>query len=159
MRSQDEHRNLSVNQFEKKVDQNNKVYLQFTGHACKTNQGGLHHMKVKNKIIRQYEDTDNPSQCIVNAFVLYFTTIPKAGQFYYRLLPNQAELIRFSHQPIGINTLAQVIPRMCKAAGITGRKMGHSGNVTCATTLHRKNLVIHVGHVTITNDGNNIKYM
>ena len=28
---------------------------------------------------------------------------------------------------------------MCRAAGTDSRKTGHSGKVTCATTLHRKN--------------------
>ncbi len=29
---------------------------------------------------------------------------------------------------------------MCKAAGIKGRKTGHSGKVTCATTLYHHNI-------------------
>ena len=138
LRSQDEHRNLSTDQFEKKVDENGKVFLQFTGRASKTNRGGLHHMKI-NKVIRQYENLSDPQHCIVNIYVLYFTLIPKTGQFYYRPLPNKGELLRFSHQPIGINTLGQIIPKMCRSAGIEGRKSGHSGKVTCATTLYRKN--------------------
>lgn len=46
---------------------------------------------------------------------------------------------RFGKQAVGRNTLAQLIPEMCKAAGIPGRKTGHSGKVTCATTLYHQN--------------------
>ena len=139
LRSQDEHRGLKVDQFQKKVDKNGKVYLQFTEHASKTNRGGLHHMKVNNKIIRQYENTADPDRCIVNIYVLYFLLIPKTGHFYYKPLANKGELLRFTQQLIGIQTLAKLIPRMCEAAGVSGRKTGHSGKVTCATTLYRKN--------------------
>ncbi len=40
---------------------------------------------------------------------------------------------------VGRNTLAQIIPNMCKAAGISSRKTGHAGKVTCATVLYHQN--------------------
>ena len=45
---------------------------------------------------------------------------------------------QFSNQCVGRNTLAKLIPNMCKIAGIDGYKTGHSGKVTCATTLYHK---------------------
>ena len=44
-----------------------------------------------------------------------------------------------SLQAVGRNKLAKLIPDMCKAAAIPGRKTGHSGKVTCATTLYQQN--------------------
>ena len=36
------------------------------------------------------------------------------------------------------NRLVQIIPEMCRAAGIEGQKTGHSGKVTCATVLYQQ---------------------
>ena len=69
MRSQDEHRDLKCAQFEKKVDEKQRVYLEYTDYGSKTNCGGLKHMKVQNKIARQYENQIDPDQCVVNIFV------------------------------------------------------------------------------------------
>ena len=56
---------MKVEQFEKNVDENGKVYLQFTGCASKTNRGGLHHMTtVDDKVVRQYENTDDPQRVL-----------------------------------------------------------------------------------------------
>ena len=137
--AQDKHCNLKVEQFEKNVDENGKVYLQFSGYASKTNRGGLRHMTtVDDKVVRQYENTDDPQQ-VLHCQHLHVCTIPllipKRGMFHYRPLPNQGEIIHFSQQPIVVNTLGKIIPKMCMAAGITGWKMDHSGEVTCTTTL------------------------
>ena len=59
--------------------------------------------------------------------------------FYCRPLPDDGSGIpRYGKQPVGRNKLSQIIPQMCKEAGIEGRKTGHSGKVTCATTLYRQ---------------------
>ena len=61
-------------------------------------------------------------------------------QFYFHPLPDDGSGVpRFGNQPVGRNKLAKIIPDMCKAAGIQGRKTGHSGKVTCATVLHQLN--------------------
>ena len=57
--------------------------------------------------------------------------------FYFHLLPNYAAgTMKSSRQSVGCNALAKLIPNMCKAAGIEGYKTGHSGKITCATTLY-----------------------
>ena len=95
-------------------------------------------MKVDPKSIKQYENVDDPDHCVVNIFEFYFSRIPQRdGQFYYRPLPNAADgLPKFANQPVGHNTLSKIIPNICKAVGIVGNKTGHSGKVTCATTLY-----------------------
>ena len=47
LRSYDEHKNLMCAQYEKKVDEKGRIYLQYTNFGSKTNRGGLKHMKVK----------------------------------------------------------------------------------------------------------------
>ncbi len=136
--SYDEHRNLKRAQYSKKVDEKGHVYLEYVDFGNKSNRGGLKHMKVDNKVIRQYEDSDH---CVVNIFVRYLLYLPSECDFFYcRPLPDDSSGVpRFGKQPVGKNKLAQIIPVMCKAAGIKGRKTGHSGKVTCATTLYHHN--------------------
>ena len=76
----------------------------------------------------------------INIFVNYLQFIPSRDKhFYHRPLPdNGSGCARFGVQPVGRNTLAKIIPDMCKAAGIQGQKTGHSGKVTCATVLYQQ---------------------
>ena len=135
LRSYDEHHNLRCSQFAKKLDEKGRVCIEYTDFGSKTNRGGLKHMKVQNKTIHQYENPDDADHCVVNLFVKCFDFIPnRDGHFYFRPLPNdESGISRFGKQAVGRNTLAQLIPEMCKAAGIPGCKTGHSGKVTCAT--------------------------
>ena len=123
-----------------KVDEQNGVYMQYTEFGSKTNQGGLKHMKFQNKHVRQYADSEAGERCVVHIFDTYLSYIPSRDDFfYYRpLADNGSGVPRFGKQPIGRIKLSRIIPDMCKAAGISGRKTGHSGKVTCATTLYQK---------------------
>ena len=69
LRSYDEHRSLQCKQFEKKLDERGRVYLEYTDCGSKTNRGGLKHMKVENKTVRQYENVDDSEHCIVNIII------------------------------------------------------------------------------------------
>ena len=98
-------------------------------------------MKVEPKVIWKYEDTSDPDHCVVNIFVLYLLYLPQEVDYFYcRPLPDDGSGIpRYEKQSVGRNKLAMIIPDMCKEAGIEGYKTGHSGNITCATTLYRHN--------------------
>ena len=69
LRSYNEHRNLQHEQFSKRVDKEGRVYLEYVRYDNKTNRGGLKHMKVDNKVVRQYENPDDPDHAVVNRFV------------------------------------------------------------------------------------------
>ena len=56
LRGYDEHHRLQCSQFEKKIDEMGRVYLEYTDFSSKTNAGGLKHLKVENKCVRQYEN-------------------------------------------------------------------------------------------------------
>jgi hypothetical protein len=136
--SYDEHLNLQCAQYEKKLDEQGRLYLEYTDYGNKTNHGGLKYMKVDNKTVCQYENTEDSEHCVVNIFEKYFSLLPRRHkQFYFRPLPDDASGIpRFGNQPVGRNRLALVIPEMCKA---TGRKTCHFGKVTYATALYQEN--------------------
>ena len=113
---------ILFNVVEKKVDESGQLYLEYTDRGSKTNRGGLKHMKVANKKVRQYENPDDPDHCVVNIFETYLSFIPcMDGNFYFRPLPNDAAgTLKFCKQSVGRNTLAKLIPNMCKLAGIEG---------------------------------------
>ena len=140
LRSFDEHRNLKCSQFTKLLDEQKRVYMEYTDFGSKTNRGGLKHMKVENKTVRQYENPDDPDHCVVNIFQKYLCSIPSRDDFFYfrPLADDGSGVPRFANQPVGRNKLSQIIPDMCKAVKISGRKTGHSGKVTCATSLYQQ---------------------
>ena len=104
LRSYDEHYNLSRSQFTKKLNENG-VYLEYVDFGNKCNRGGLKHMKVDNKIVRQYEDASDPDYDVVNIFVLY---LPDGiDHFYCRPMKYDGSGVpRFCKQPVGRNKLA-----------------------------------------------------
>ena len=60
LRSRDEHRRLSMSQFEFDADNTGK-YLKFTGKSSKTFSGGMDHRVVSNKIIKHYDTSSSKS--------------------------------------------------------------------------------------------------
>ena len=82
LRGYDEHRNLKCSQFQKKLDEKGRVYIEYTDYGNKTNRGGLRHMKVENKSVRQYENVADPDHCVVNLFVKYFDFIPSRDKHF-----------------------------------------------------------------------------
>lgn len=50
---------------------NKRRYIEYKEDISKTNNGGLHHRLLKKKCTRAYENTDNPSRCIVRLFEKY----------------------------------------------------------------------------------------
>ena len=77
LRSFDEHRNLQCCQYVKGVDEQGRVYLQYTDFSNKTSRG-LKHLKVDNKTVRQYENPEDEEHCVVNIFEKYLSYIPSA---------------------------------------------------------------------------------
>ncbi len=124
LRSYDEHRNLSRSQYTKKLDEKGRVYIEYVDFGNKCNRGGLKHMKVDNKVVRRYEDENDPDHDLVNLFVKYLHYLPDGvDHFYCRAMKDDGSGVpRFGKQAVGRNKLAQIIPVICKAAGIEGHK-------------------------------------
>ena len=132
-------------EYEKKVDEQECLYLEYTDFGNTSNRGGLKHMKVENKAVRQYENPEDEEHCIANIFEKYLSLVPsRQKQFYFRpLVDDGSGIPKFGKQPVGRNKLSQMIPVMCKAASIEGHKTGHSGKVMCGTVLHQRNFSDH----------------
>ncbi|CAG2221020.1 unnamed protein product [Mytilus edulis] len=60
----------------------------------------------------------------------------KTNVFYLRPLSKPKENIWYTAQPIGINTLAATVGKMCTEAGLGGFRSNHSLRATAATRLY-----------------------
>ena len=60
----------------------------------------------------------------MNILEKYLSSMPRRDkQFYFCPLPDDGSgVLRFGNQPVGRNKLVKIIPDMCKAVGIQGRK-------------------------------------
>lgn len=56
--------------------------------------------------------------------------------FYLRPLSKPKENIWYTAQPIGLNTLAATVGKMCTEAGLQGFRSNHSLRATAATRLY-----------------------
>lgn len=67
----DEHKNLrcgAYSQFNIRVDDQGQKFLEYTEHQSKNYQGGLKNLHQKPKVVKAYENIDNPEHCIVYLF-------------------------------------------------------------------------------------------
>ena len=74
-------------------------------------------------------------RCLVEIYRLYIglieTNVKSSNTFYFR--PSKIKL-SFDKAPVGVNTLNEILPQMCKAAGIK-RKTSHCLCLTCVSLL------------------------
>ncbi|XP_046331266.1 uncharacterized protein LOC124114635 [Haliotis rufescens] len=72
---------------------------------------------------------------------IFLTHAQKMDAFYYSPLLVKPKADRwFSNFPIGHNTLQGIIKRLCRNAGIEGKRTNHSLRATSATRLYRANV-------------------
>ena len=119
------------------------MYLENIDRGSKTNRGGLKHMKVDNKTVRQYENPYDSDKCVANIFATYLSLHTEyrgmATSIFAHCPMMLLVRLSFSKQSVVHNTLAKLIPNiMCNEAGIEGYKTEHFHKNTCATTLHRQ---------------------
>ena len=63
----DEHKNLwcgTFSQFKIKVDDQDRRYLEYTEHHSKNYQGSLKNLHQKPKVVKAYENLENPQCCV-----------------------------------------------------------------------------------------------
>ena len=80
----------------------------------------------------------HPERCLIRLFKLYNSKCPTGrpnDAFYLRPLSRPKEDVWYQRSPVGHNWLANVIPRMFKEAGLSGRFTNHSLRATSATRL------------------------
>ncbi|XP_046350942.1 uncharacterized protein LOC124131609 [Haliotis rufescens] len=71
---------------------------------------------------------------------IFLTHVQKMDAFYYSPLAKPKADRWFSNFPIGHNTLQGIIKRLCRNAGIEGKRTYHSLRATSATRLYRANV-------------------
>lgn len=120
-------------------------YLEYSEDISKTNQGGLDHRTVKRKVVRAYQNTDNPDRCIVHYWKKHIAVRPKDERcpldFYLRpLIQPNAQGAWFSMQPVGRIKLSNTVAELAKEAGISGKVTNHSLRATCASRLYQESV-------------------
>ena len=86
LRAFDEHRALTPDQFV--VGYDTEIYqeeLTYYDKVCKNNPGGIKIRDIKQKVVEQYSEPENP-RCIVKLFKTYLEYIPKEGAFYRKAM-------------------------------------------------------------------------
>ena len=68
------------------TDESGTEYLQYVGDVSKSNNGGLAHLRIKNKVVRAYENVEKPERCPVKLYKKYISHVPletSDNSFYY----------------------------------------------------------------------------
>ena len=73
LRAGQEHRNLRMKNFQLSLptDESCAEYLQYVEDVSKSNNGGLAHLRIKNKVVRTYENVEKPERCPVKLYKKY----------------------------------------------------------------------------------------
>lgn len=141
LRSGEEHRQLRFGSVELIEKEGSTPYLLYTESVSKNNPGGLKHRKVSVKQVTHHANTECPQRCFVQMYKEYCFHRPdgvKDDAFYLSPIPNAAGKVWYKRTPIGVNTLATTVKRLCEKAGISGYKTNHSLRVTTATRLFKE---------------------
>ena len=86
---------------------------------------------------------DCPERCPVRLHELYNALCPSNrpdDAFYLCPLDKPTDKQWFSIAPVGVNTLSNVVKRLCSTAGFVGYFMNHSLRATAATRLSDANI-------------------
>ena len=116
----------------------------------KAGNGRLSRFRRK-QVIEAFETSDVPSRCPVRLFELYLSKCP-AGRpdhaFYLRPLQNPTDEQWYSVAPVGVNTLATTVSRLCKKAGFVGFFSNQSLRATTAARLCSANAELKTGQTS-----------
>ena len=101
-------------------------------------------MKYKPREVRHVCCTENENHypCVFECFQKYFSMVEKTakevGALYLKHNPN-TQVFSFHKAPLGINTLNNILPDLCVAAGFE-RKTSHSLRITTASRLFQNSV-------------------
>ena len=96
-------------------------FVKFEENSCKTFHGGLTDLKYIPKVVKHicHPLGERHERCLAEMYKLYIGLVQTIGKdcnaFYFR--PSKSKL-RFEKAPVGRNELNDILPEMCKAAGL-----------------------------------------
>ena len=130
-------------------------FLRYTEDFSKNRQGGLDHRKITRKIVRAYENCDDPKRCLVKLYEKYLSSRPVDVRcpidMYLRPLAKPNGNVWYTMQPIGRYKLSKIVAEMASEIGLSGKVTNHSLRATTATRLYQSNvdeqlIMEHTGH-------------
>ena len=131
-------------------------YLIYTENFSKNNACGITHRKVQPKRVVHHAYVENPQRCLVHIYKKYLEHRPKVKEpaLYLTPLKKPKDAVWYTKTPIGHNTLAKTVARVCQAGGVPGFKTNHSLRVTTATCLFQRGvdeqlIMARTGHHSI----------
>ena len=144
LRAGKEHRILRSipfkSQFEFCYDADASLFLRYTEDSgLKTNKSGLKHRSVDCKVVDVY-CVANIERCPVRIFQFYLSMLPKhrvCQALYLQPRKKFTERSWFLDKPVGINTLRNVVKKLCEDADIPGYYTNHSLRSSSATRMYR----------------------
>lgn len=103
----------------------------------KNHPGGLKNRHDKAKVVIHHANTEQPDRCLIQFFKKYCEHRPEGADdvFYLTPIQNPKSKVWYKVTPVGENTLAKTVKRLCGVAGIQGHKTNHSLRVTAATRV------------------------
>ena len=150
-----EHRGLKFSQLQR----TSNAYI-YTENGSKNRSGGLAQLRVENKVVPSYAVHEAGERCHVALLDLYFSKVPSEAlqkdNFYLRPLqkkPEDPNAPWFMSMQVGVNTINQMLSKMCEQAGLEHRT-NHSLRATGASDMFQANLPEHViqsrtGHLSL----------
>ena len=121
------------------TDESGAEYLQYVEDVSKSNNGGLAHLRIKNKVVRAYENVEKPQRCPVKLYKKYISHVPletSDNSFYLRPLQKPKGNIWYYKKAAGRETLGNVVKKVMGNAGFDGHFTNHSLRRSCATNLY-----------------------
>ena len=119
---------------------NSSVYYLYTEFISKNNQHRFKDINSTNKEVCLYAQPGS-NRCLVKLLDMYFKYLPPQSiVFYLRPLSSFADgtslkKCSFSKQRVGVNTLKQIVPDICKKSGCGAKYSNHSLRVTAITRM------------------------
>lgn len=105
------------------TDESGAEYLQYVEDVSKSNNGGLAHLRIKNKVVRAYENVEKPQRCPVKLYKKYISHVPletSDNSFYLRPLQKPKGNIWYYKKAAGRETLENVVKKVMDNAGFDG---------------------------------------
>ena len=126
------------------TDECGAEYLQYVEDVSKSNNGGLAHLRIKNKVVRAYENVEKPESYPVRLYKKYISHVPSEtsnNSFYLRPLPKTKGNIWYYKKAAGRETLGNVVKKVMGKAGFDGHFTNHSLRRRCATNLYDNGVI------------------